>query len=552
MALPREVDAVVIGAGPNGLVAANRLADAGWDTLLLEAQADVGGAVRSDRELHPDFVSDTFSAFYPMGAASSVIRGLGLEHYGLRWVHAPAVLGHPRRDQSWVMLHRDLDVSADLLDGEHHGDGAAWRALHERWQIIGPSLVECLVRPFPPLRPGLKALLKLPRVGGRSFVRSMLTPASSLLGDAFGGDGAQLLLAGNAMHADIPLDAAGSGFLGLLLIMLGQTVGFPVPEGGAGRLSQAMCERLLAAGGQVETNARVDKIEIRGARAVGVQVLDQLIKVRRAVLADVAAEQLYGTLVSLDDLPSSTVAKMRAFRRDPGTIKVDYALNGPVPWAVQPPHAPGTVHIADSIDELATSSGQLSGGIIPDKPFLLIGQMTTTDPTRSPAGTESFWAYSHVPQAARSDAAGELTGAWDPSEAERFADRMQARIEQHAPGFAERILGRRVLGPRELEARNANLVGGSVNGGTAALDQQVIFRPIPGLGRAETPISGLFLASASAHPGGSVHGACGMNAARAALLHAKLGRSPRSGDANGERGPRRDKRVAGVTPDSGT
>jgi phytoene dehydrogenase-like protein len=527
MALPAEVDAVVIGGGSNGLVAANRLVDAGWDTLLLEAQPDIGGAVRSDRELHPHFVQDTFSAFYPMAAASPVIRGLHLERYGLRWCHAPAVLGHPRADHSWVMLHRDLEITASLLDAEHAGDGAAWRAIHDQWQIIGATLIECLLTPFPPVRPGLKALAKLPRVGGLSFVRSMLTPASTVFGHAFGGDGAQLLLAGNALHADIPLDAAGSGFLGTLLIMLGQTVGFPVPEGGAGKLTEAMRDRFVEHGGQVETNAPVSKIDVRSGRAVGVKVHDQLVRVRRAVLADVGAEQLYGRLVSAEDLPSSTLAKMRAFRRDPATVKIDYALSGPVPWAEQPPYAPGTVHIADSYEELTTFYGQLSAGTIPDKPFLLIGQMTTADPMRSPAGTESLWAYTHVPQEVRSDACGELTGSWEAGELERFADRMQARIEQHAPGFANRIIARRILGPAQLEARNANLVGGSVNGGTAALDQQVVFRPIPGLGRANTPIRGLYLASAAAHPGGSVHGACGMNAARAALAGARLTPRPR-------------------------
>jgi phytoene dehydrogenase-like protein len=165
---------------------------------------------------------------------------------------------------------------------------------------------------------------------------------------------------------------------------------------------------------------------------------------------------------------------------------------------------------------------QLSTGHIPERPFLLMGQMTTADPTRSPEGTESLWAYTHVPQRVLGDAGGNLTGSWDTDEAERFADRMQDRIEQRAPGFSERILARRILTPIELERRNASLVGGAINGGTAALDQQLIFRPIPGLGRASTPIRGLYLASSSAHPGGSVHGACGMNAARAALVHARL------------------------------
>ncbi|MCE3275637.1 MAG: dependent oxidoreductase, partial [Propionibacteriaceae bacterium] len=263
-------------------------------------------------------------------------------------------------------------------------------------------------------------------------------------------------------------------------------------------------------------------ITIAHGRAVGVRVHDQLVSVRRAVLADVAAEHLYGRLVGFDELPARVRDKMAAFRRDPGTVKVDYVLSAPVPWRTPPPYPPGTVHISDSYQELVTSFAQLSSGSIPDRPFLLMGQMTTADPTRSPAGTESLWAYTHVPQRVHDDAGGNLTGTWDADEAEQFADRMQNRIEQHAPGFSQRIIARRVLTPSELERRDANLIGGSINGGTAALDQQLIFRPIPGLGRASTPIRGLYLASASAHPGGSVHGACGMNAARAALAAAQL------------------------------
>jgi phytoene dehydrogenase-like protein len=532
MALPREADAVVIGAGPNGLVAANRLADAGWDTLLLEAQPDIGGAVRSDRELHPDFVTDTFSAFYPMAAASRVIQSLHLEDYGLRWRHAPAVLGHSRGDGSWAMLHRDVDVTATLLDAQHPGDGAAWRTLVDQWQRIGPSLIDALVTPFPPLRPGLRIVIKLPGVGGLSLVRQLLAPASVAFQRQFGGDAVRLLLAGNALHADIPLDGSGSGFLGLLLIMLGQTVGFPVPEGGAGKLSEAMRDRFVAHGGAVMCNAEVTKIAVEHSRAEGVRVHDQFVRARRAVLADVAAEHLYGRLVGFEELPPRVRDKMAAFRRDPGTVKVDYALSGPVPWRTPPPYAPGTVHISDSYEELVITFAQLSTGSIPERPFLLVGQMTTTDPTRSPEGTESLWAYTHVPQHVLNDAGGgNLTGIWDAAEAEQFADRMQDRIEQRAPGFSERIMARRILTPLDLERRDASLVGGSVNGGTAALDQQLIFRPIPGLGRATTPIRGLYLASASAHPGGSVHGACGMNAARAALTDVRL--APRRITAGG-------------------
>ena len=340
----------------------------------------------------------------------------------------------------------------------------------------------------------------------------------------FGGDSARLLLAGNACHADIPLDAPGSGLIGLLLTMLGQTVGFPAPTGGAGQLAAALRRRLESRGGMVVCQAPVSKIVVRGGRAVAVEALGQQVRVRRAVLADVGAEQLYGGLVDAADLPARVTRRMKEFRRDPATFKIDYALRGPVPWAVTPPYAPGTVHIADSYADIITYFGQIAAGTIPERPFLLIGQMTTADPTRSPAGTESLWVYTHIPQQVRDDAGGSLTGSWDASEAERFADRMQAMIERHAPGFGSSVIARRILTPADLESRNANLVGGSLNGGTASLDQQLIFRPIPGLGRAETPITGLYLASASAHPGGSVHGACGMNAARAALAHARFRR----------------------------
>jgi phytoene dehydrogenase-like protein len=216
---------------------------------------------------------------------------------------------------------------------------------------------------------------------------------------------------------------------------------------------------------------------------------------------------------------------MGGFRLDPGTVKVDFALSGPVPWAVPPAVSPGTVHVSPSPDALTRSLGQVAAGEVPGEPFLLMGQMTTTDPTRSPAGTESCWAYSHVPQRVVADAGGvggTIRGVWDADDRERFADRMQDQVERVAPGFGERVVARRVLGPRELEARNANLEGGAVNGGTSQLHQQLVFRPVAGAGRAETGIRGLYLASASAHPGGGVHGAPGSNAARAALAHDRI------------------------------
>jgi phytoene dehydrogenase-like protein len=514
-------DAVVVGAGPNGLVAANHLLDAGWSVLVLEAQPEVGGAVRSARDVHPDFVHDTFSSFYPLAKASPVMGHLGLEEHGLRWRHAPAVLGHPTADGEWALLHRDRERTAVGLDKQHPGDGDAWLELCERWDLIGDDLVGALMSPFPPVRSGLRILTRLRAAGGLDLARLLLTPAADIGRTYFGGRSPGLLLCGNGGHADIPLDATGSGLMAVLLAMLGQTVGFPVPEGGARELARALARRVESLGGVIRTSTRVNGIDVRDGRAAAVRTEDEdLVPVGRAVLADVVAPRLFGDLVAAEDLPERVRRGMRRFQLDPGTVKVDWALDGPVPWASPPEAAPGTVHVADSVEQIAEASGQISAGTIPAAPFLLVGQMSVADPTRSPPSTEALWAYTHVPQQVMRDAGDDgLRGTWDESERERFADRMQARIERLAPGFGACIRARRVLGPRELETRDENLVGGAINGGTSALHQQLLFRPVPGTGRAETGIGGLYLASASAHPGGGVHGAPGMNAARAALAH---------------------------------
>ena len=453
---------------------------------------------------------------------SPAIRALRLEDHGLAWVHAPAVLGNPLRDGSWALLHRDRELTAASVEDAAAGDGDAWLRLCREWDHVGRPLTEALLGPFPPVRAGAASTLALLRTRGLPGLGLPLTSVLRLVESRFAGEAAAMLLTGNALHADVAPDEAGSGLIGLLLTMLGQTVGFPVPRGGAGELTAALVRRLESRGGSVRTDAQVDSVVIRGGLAVGARLMEgSVVDARRAVLADVSAPTLFGRLVARENLPWWVRIGMRRFRWDPATVKVDWALSSPVPWDPAPAVSPGTIHLALSTEELAAYERQLREGLVPARPFLLVGQMTTADPSRSPAGTESLWAYAHVPQTVRGDAgAGDgpaVRGRWDASERERMADRMQARIERFAPGFGDHVIARRVLGPLELEAADANLEGGAINGGTARLRQQLVLRPVPGTGGAWTGIPGLYLASASAHPGGGVHGAAGANAARAAL-----------------------------------
>ncbi|MEV7111508.1 phytoene desaturase family protein [Streptomyces anulatus] len=512
-------DAVVIGAGPNGLVAANLLAAAGWSVEVLEAQPEPGGAVRSDRGVHPDYVSDLFSAFYPLAAASPVLGGLELQEEGLEWSRAPRVLAHPLSDGRCAVLERGVRETAAGLDTFAAGDGAAWLDLYGTWTRLGPDILRALFTPFPPVRATVRLAARLRAAGGLRLARTMVLPVRRLGEEEFRGEAARLLLAGNALHADLGPEAAGSGGFGWLMSMLGQTYGFPVPVGGAGALTTALVRRLERHGGVVRCGERVDEIVVRAGRAVGVRTASgESVPASRAVLADVSAPALYGQLVDTRFLPDQLLRDLRRFQWDFATFKVDWALNGPVPWTAGEASSAGTVHLADGVDGLTRFAAQIATGQVPDRPFLLFGQMTTADTTRSPAGTESAWAYTHVPHHIKGDAGEDgLTGQWDRREQEAMADRMEHEIERWAPGFRSRVLSRRILAPPTIEAMNANLLGGAINGGTAAAHQQLVFRPTPGTGRPETPVKNLYLASASAHPGGGVHGAPGANAARAAL-----------------------------------
>jgi len=521
-----SADAVIVGAGHNGLVAANVLAEHGWDVVVLEGAPRPGGAVQSAEVTAPGFLTDLFSAFYPMTAASPVMRDLALEDHGLRWTHAPKVLAHLRPEAPAVVLHRDPAATAAGLEEATAGDGEAWLQLHDSWERYGRAALDALLGPFPPVRAGL-------RLGWRArtelleLARMMVLPVRRLGEERFQGPSPSLLLAGNALHADVTPEAAPSAMLGWLLCGLGQTVGFPVPVGGAGQITDSLVRRLQAVGGEVLCDERVTRIEVTGGRASHVHTAGGTWHARHAVIAACDAQILFDRLLDHDDLPDAYLAGLRRFQRADATVKVNWALDAPVPWSDPVAAGAGTVHVADSLNELTMTSAEISTGLLPAKPFLLIGQMTTSDATRSPAGTESLWAYTHVPQDISGDAAGEIDGSGmlRDGSLDRFVERVQQRIEDHAPGFSSSVLQRHVQGPADLEGANASLVGGDISGGTTQMHQQLIFRPVPGLARPETPVRGLYLGSASAHPGGSVHGAGGANAAHAAIWRDRLRRA---------------------------
>lgn len=496
-------DVVVIGAGPNGLAGACVLARAGLSVLVLEAHPErPGGALASEPATEPGFVHDVGAAFFPFAQASPAFLDLALGEHGLRWTFAPIDSAHPAPDGSIAVLARDLDrVEKNFGSPE---DGATIRWICEWHRRIEPKLIPAMLETIPAIRPALGllpfAVLRL----AATFLRS----GSGLARSWFASEPARRVIPGLALHTDIgPDDVFGAG-IGYMLTVMATSGGYGVPEGGAGAITAAMVRLLEKHGGQVRVGARVESIIVRNNRAEAVVIEGgEEIRVGKAILSDTSAPALLGRLVDEKHLPGRIVRKMKRFAIGWGTFKVDWALDGPVPWGNDLAREAAVVHAGDSLEDLRRFTLEVRGGKLPSNPYLVIGQQSLCDPTRAPAGKHTLWAYSHVPN---------YLPDW-AAEKERFADRIDERIEALAPGFRKLIRARRAVSPPDLERMDANLIGGDLGGGSNAWYRQLVFRPVFPYFRYRMPVRGLYLGSSFAHPGAGVHGMCGYNAAQMIL-----------------------------------
>jgi phytoene dehydrogenase-like protein len=461
-------DAVVVGAGPNGLVAAAVLATSGRRVLLVEAADRVGGALRTEDLTLPGFRHDVGATVLPLALASPAFRSLSLD---VKWAHPPVPAAHPLDDTEATLVYRDVARTANGLGR----DGNAWNALVGATASAGSPLVDTVLSPLSLPRAPLAAL----RYGAAGVL-----PASALARAAFRTDPARAAFAGMATHSVLSLRQPITAGYGMLLAALAHSVGWPVVRGGSQVLADALAARLLRLGGEIHTGIRVGDLgELPPARSV---------------LLDLTPRQVLD--VAGDRLPRRYRRRLERFRYGPGVFKIDWALDGPVPWHDPRVAEAGTVHLGGTLGEIAASERDVARGRHPARPFVLCVQPTVADPTRAPSGQHVLWAYCHVPNASELD----MTAA------------IEAQLERFAPGFAERVLARHVMPPKVLEAFDRNLVGGDIGGGAADL-RQFVARPVLSARPWATPVPGLFLCSSSTPPGGGVHGMGGWQAARLAL-----------------------------------
>ncbi|HSH46497.1 MAG TPA: NAD(P)/FAD-dependent oxidoreductase [Longimicrobiales bacterium] len=465
-----EYDAVVVGAGPNGLSAAVELARWGLSVLVLEAKKTVGGGARSAELTVPGFIHDVCSAIHPMGALSPFFRALPLDQYGLEWVEPDLVLAHPLEDGTAAVVTRSLEETARGL-GE---DEAAYRRLFEPFVAQADELVRAILNPI--------RIPDNPILMGRFGLRAVRS-AEGLI-RRFRTDRARALFAGVAGHSVVPMDFAGSASFGLALLLGAHTVGWPCARGGSQAIVDALAGYLEHLGGEIRTEHPVRRMED--------------IPPARAVLFDLTPRQVLR--VAGEELPPSYRSQLASYRYGPGVFKVDWALDGPIPWTAESCRLAGTVHVGGRYESWAPGEERVWDGERSRDPFVLVSQQSLFDETRAPAGGHTGWAYCHVPHGSDLD----------------MTDAIEAQVERFAPGFRDRIIGRSTRTARELEAYNPNMIGGDIGGGANTL-WQFLFRPVPRYDPYATPNDRLFLCSSATPPGGGVHGMGGANAARSVL-----------------------------------
>jgi phytoene dehydrogenase-like protein len=462
-------DAVVVGAGPNGLAAATEIARNGRSVLVLEADEEIGGGTRTQELTLPGFKHDVCSAIHPLGAASPFFKKLDLD---VGWIYPGADSAHPMDDGTAVVLERSIEATADGLGRDARRYTRIMRPIVARAEEIIEG-TQAPVLPFP------KHPFVLASFGA-------LTIASALSGCRllFKGDRARALAAGTAAHTCLPVDTVSAHGLWMLFHMCAHTNGWPFPKGGSQSISDALAAKLRALGGKVECGRPV-----RSLREVPPS---------RVVLFDVTPRQLVA--IAGDELPAGYRRRLARFKYGPGTFKIDYALDGPIPWKASDATRAGNVHLGGTYEEIAASEDTVTKGRIPERPWVIVAQQSLFDETRAPAGKHTAWTYCHVPSSSTVD----------------MTDAIEDQIERFAPGFRDLVLARSVRGPADLERYNENYVGGDIAGGLSSL-RQLFTRPVVRLDPYSTPNPRLFLCSSSTPPGAGVHGMCGYFAARSAL-----------------------------------
>lgn len=465
----------MVGGGPNGLAAAIVLARAGRSVRLHEARDTIGGGCRSAELTLPGVVHDVCSAVHPLGRASPLFRELDLGRHGLEWIEPPIELAHPLDDGSAALLHRDIDATVASFESEP--DAATYRRwiapMAADWELI----VGSLIGPPRPMR-----VARHPIALARFGIPALL-PASSLA-RRFRSPAARAMVAGAGAHSFLPLRRALSGGLGLALLVSGHAVGWPIPRGGSQRIADALAAELRELGGEIETGHPVRSLRTLPAH--------------RAALLDLSPRDVLA--VSDGRLGGAYAAQLRRFRHGPAAFKLDLVLDGPIPWRNPEVARAATVHLGGLLEEVEASEEAVGRGEVHDRPFVLLSQPSAFDPSRAPDGRHVVWAYCHVPNGWTGDA----------------TDRMLRQVERFAPGFHDRIVAKHMLRPEDLEAYNANYVGGDINGGMMHW-AQFFTRPAVRLDPYSTPDPRIFVCSASTPPGGGVHGLCGLHAAESAL-----------------------------------